>query len=56
MMISMRTATRRVVNNHKHKRCKTRITKIKIMTSGRLVFGGLVSYSEERREGQRRST
>jgi hypothetical protein len=27
----MRIATKRVVNNHKQKRCKTRITKIKIM-------------------------
>jgi hypothetical protein len=54
-MINMKTATRKVVNNHKHKKCKTRITKIMITKK---VGTGKVDnrYNEERREGRRRST
>ncbi len=29
-MINMKTVTKRITNNYKHKRCKTRTTKIKI--------------------------
>jgi hypothetical protein len=33
MMINMRIATKKVMNNYKHKGCKMRTTKIKIMTT-----------------------
>jgi hypothetical protein len=33
MMINMMIVIRRVVNNYKHKRCKTMTTKMKIMTT-----------------------
>jgi hypothetical protein len=53
----MRTTTKRVVNNHKHKRCMTRIIKIKIMTTKKVGIQRVGnSYSEDRREGRRRST
>ncbi len=48
MMINIRTATKKVANDHKHKRCKMRITKIKIMMTRRVVN----SCSEERGEGK----
>jgi uncharacterized protein YhfF len=36
-MINMKTMTKRVANSHKHKKCRTRITKIKIMTTKRVI-------------------
>jgi hypothetical protein len=36
-MINMRIVSRRVANNYKHKRCKTWTTKIKIITTKRVV-------------------
>ncbi len=40
----MRTMTKRVANNCKHKRCKTKTTKIKIMTIQKVNN----SYNEKR--------
>jgi ATP-dependent Lon protease len=42
-MIDMRTASRRVTNNYKHKRCKMRTTKIKITTIKKVTS----SYNQE---------
>ncbi len=36
-MINMRTVMKRVVNNHKHKKCKTRTKKIKITIIRRII-------------------
>jgi hypothetical protein len=36
-MINMRTTPKKVVNNYKHKKCKTKITKIKIMMTKKVV-------------------
>lgn len=43
-MINMRITTKRVANNYKHKKCKMKITKIKIMTTKKVVN----TYSEKR--------
>jgi hypothetical protein len=48
MMINMRTVTKRSTSNYKHKKCKTRTTKIKI-TMIRKVVG---SYNEENEKGR----
>jgi hypothetical protein len=48
MMINMRIATRRVVNSYKHKGCKMRTTKIKIMTTRRVAS----NCNKERRKGR----
>lgn len=37
MMINMKTMTKRVTNSRKHKKFRTRITKIKIMTTKRVI-------------------
>lgn len=37
MMINMRTTTKRVANSYKHKKCKTKITKIKITMTKNVV-------------------
>jgi fatty acid-binding protein DegV len=42
----------KVVNNHKHKRCKKKTTKIKIRMIRRIIS----NYSEESEEGRRRLT
>jgi hypothetical protein len=48
MMNNMRTTTRRVANNYKHKRCKMKTTKIKI-TSNKKVPN---SCNEEKGKGR----
>jgi hypothetical protein len=48
MMINMRTVTKRSTSNYKHKKCKTRTTKIKI-TMIRKVVG---SYNEKKEKGR----
>jgi hypothetical protein len=52
MMINMRTMTRRVANNYKHKPCKMKTTKIKITTNKRVPD----NCNEEKGKGKRRST
>jgi hypothetical protein len=47
-MIDMKTASKRVANNYKHKRSKTRTTKIKITMIRRVVS----SYSQKGGKGK----
>jgi len=51
MTINMRTATKRVVSNCKHKRFKMKTTKIKIMTTEWVTN----NYNEKKREGKQQS-
>jgi hypothetical protein len=48
----MRTTTKKVVNNHKHKRCKKKTTKIKIRTIRKVTS----NYSEESEKRRRQLT
>jgi len=52
MMINMRTVTKRSTSNYKHKKCKTRTTKIKITMIRKVVD----SYNEEKEKGKWLST
>jgi uncharacterized protein YhfF len=47
-MINMRTASRRVMNSYKHKRCKMKTTKIKITTIRRVTS----SYNQDEGKGR----
>jgi hypothetical protein len=49
MTINTRIVTRRIANNYKHKRCKMKTTKIKIMTNKRVSN----SCNEEKGKGKR---
>ncbi len=48
-MINMRIVTKRIVSNYKHKRCKTRIIKMKITTTRKAIS----RYNEKKGERKR---
>ncbi len=48
-MINTKTVTKRVANSRKPKKCKTRITKIKIMTTKKVINNCNKERGERRR-------